>query len=183
VLAIRSAYEDPSSNFLFQQPVRRQVSGRTLREQEKKKSMNENEKYIADSINTWIWSGFYEREQVQEMIEDILEVDVDEVMLRKHIDSEWAKKKGSESSWPGETDCNRLDNAFSDLNRLMIVALQNAGYTTSDGHEEVGAVLAKRPKGTFIGYCFYHGQDLERAVKGDKLFWLLVISKIPILVK
>ena len=53
----------------------------------------------------------------------------------------------------------------------MIIALQNAGYTSSDGHDDVGEIHSKQPHGTYKGYCFYHGQDLERAVSGQGLMF------------
>lgn len=133
--------------------------------------MNEEEKYLADQISTWVWSGFYNHEEVNASLDDVLEGDVDESMLRALIDEEFQRKALEEKSWPEITDCDRLDDVFDDLNGAMIIALQNAGYTTSDGHDDVGAIHARQPHGTYKGYCFYHGQDLERAVAGEGL-WL-----------
>jgi hypothetical protein len=39
--------------------------------------MNDTNKYTLDSIKTLVWSGFYDLEDVNEMIEDILEDDAD----------------------------------------------------------------------------------------------------------
>ena len=64
-----------------------------------------------------------------------------------------------------------MDEAFDELNASGIIALQNTGMTMSDGLEDVGAALHERPRGTVRGYCFYHGQDLERAVNQEGL-WL-----------
>src|SRR5262249_29715254 len=71
------------------------------------------------------------------------------------------------------TTCDRLDSLFDDLNENGIIALQNAGYTQSDGmsditerYEDLGG-----EKSDVIGYCFYHGQDLERAVGGMGLLF------------
>lgn len=66
------------------------------------------------------------------------------------------------------TDCDRLDEAFQALEGRGILALQNAGYTMSDGHDDAREVLIHEP-GRYQGYCFYHGQDLERAVEGRGL--------------
>ncbi|HEX5219501.1 MAG TPA: hypothetical protein VFZ59_08025 [Verrucomicrobiae bacterium] len=60
---------------------------------------------------------------------------------------------------------------FEALNRRGIVALQNAGYTQSDGYDDCGQAYNERPdKESVIGYCFYHGQDVERAVAGEGLY-------------
>ena len=69
------------------------------------------------------------------------------------------------------TDCDRLDEAFESLRTQGIVALHNAGYTMSDGHSDVAEALAARDAGRFFGFCFYHGQDVERAVSSGEL-WL-----------
>lgn len=133
--------------------------------------MNESEQYIAAAIKTWIWSGFHGRDDLPSMMEDILEDDADRERLLAFMDAEWERKRQEEQQWPARTDCDRLDAVFRDLRDASIVALQNAGYTMSDGHSDVGEVLRGKPKGFFKGYCFYHGQDLERVVQGQDL-WL-----------
>lgn len=95
--------------------------------------MNQDELYIVDEIKTWVWSGCYDAQQVNQFLSDILEGDVDEEMLRAITDDEFEKKKQQEQSWPSRTDCDKLDDAFRDLNSSMIIALQNSGYTTDDG--------------------------------------------------
>lgn len=131
--------------------------------------LNDTDKYILDSIHTWVWSGFYSPEEVDGMIDDILEDDADEKMLRAAVNPEFAKKRKAESEWPETTACDRLDSAFEALDKLGILCLHNAGYTMSDGHSDAGELLADQPKGRYFGYCFYHGQDLERAVQGEGL--------------
>ena len=45
------------------------------------------------------------------------------------------------------------------------------GYTQSDGHSDVSEAYQElENKSKILGYCFYHGQDLERAVLGEGLF-------------
>jgi len=128
--------------------------------------MNETDQYILDAIKVHVWSGFYDADDVHQMIDDILEDDADEAMLRAVVQPEFEKKVNAESTWPAETDCDRLDRVFDNLNNKGIIALQNAGYTMSDGLDDVGEVLHQRGRDNVIGYCFYHGQDLERAVHG-----------------
>jgi len=122
-----------------------------------------------DEIKTWVWSGFYDAQEVNQFLDDIIEGDVDEETLRALIDEEFEKKRKQEQVWPVRTDCDRLDEVFRDLNGSMIIALQNVGYTTDDGHDDVGEIHAQHPPGTYRGYCFYHGQDLARAVAGQGL--------------
>jgi hypothetical protein len=103
--------------------------------------MNDTDKYILDAIKTWVWSGFYDRDEINEMINDILEDDADEAFLRSAVEPEFEKKSVAEASWPEETDCDRLDQAFESLNSNGIIALHNAGYTMSDGFSDVSEVL------------------------------------------
>lgn len=131
--------------------------------------MSETDDYILNSIRTWVWSGFFTPDEVQEFIGDILEDDADESMLRAAVDPEFQKKAQDEKSWPAITDCDRLDAAFDEMEASGLIALQNAGYTMSDGHADVGDAYEARDQSRIKGYCFYHGQDLERAVAGDGL--------------
>jgi hypothetical protein len=128
--------------------------------------MNETDKYILENIKTCVWSGFYDEERVNQVIDDILEGDADETFLRSAVAPEFAKKAAAEGSWPEVTDCDRLDQAFEALDSIGIIALHNAGYTMSDGEDDVDQVLQDRGRGSVKGYCFYHGQDVERAVAG-----------------
>jgi hypothetical protein len=131
--------------------------------------MNESEKYCLEAIRIAVWSGFYDLSEVDELIDDILEKGADEGMLRAAVAPEFAKKAAAEADWPKVTDCDRLDRAFESLESQGVIALQNVGYTQSDGLDEVEETLSERKRGTVQGYCFYHGQDLERALAGDGL--------------
>lgn len=131
--------------------------------------MNESEQYIANSIRTWVWSGFYSITDIYSMMEDIMEPDADEQTLREFAKSELNAKLQEQAAWPPITDCDRLNAAFNALNRKGVIALQNAGYTMSEGYEDVGEALAALDRSKIRGYCFYHGQDLARAVGGDGL--------------
>ena len=65
----------------------------------------------------------------------------------------------------------RLRAAFETLNSMGIVALENAGYTQSDGWDDVNEIAnrlndsGKRPRAG----VFYHGQDVARGRRGEGL--------------
>ena len=87
------------------------------------------------------------------------------------IDEEERKLAAEETTWPEVTDCDRVADAFSALHARGVIALENAGYTQSDGYEDVREVYAELPdRSHVIGYCYYHGQDMERAVRGGGLY-------------
>jgi hypothetical protein len=131
--------------------------------------MSEVDEYILSAIKVHVWGGFDTPDQVQDKISDLLEDDADEKMLRASVDLEFKKKLEAEKSWPAVTDYDRLDAIFTTLKGKGILCLHNAGYTMSDGHDDANEAIASYPKGRFYGYCFYHGQDLERAVSGGGL--------------
>jgi hypothetical protein len=131
--------------------------------------MSKTDEYILNAIKNWVWSGFFSPDEVDAMIDDILEDDADEAMLRRAVGPEFDKKAAAEASWPDTTDCDRLDQAFEELNSRGVIALHNAGYTMSDGISDVSEVLHQRGRRGIKGYCFYHGQDVERAVTGGGL--------------
>jgi len=131
--------------------------------------MNETERYILEVIRRAVWSGFYSAERVQAIIDDVLEEGADEDMLRAAVAPEFEKKAAAEVSWPDTTDCDRLDKAFKAAAATGFAAIQNAGYTMSDGLTDVRE-LGQRSKKKLSFYCFYHGQDVEGAVDGGSLF-------------
>ena len=132
--------------------------------------MSETDQYILESIRNWVWSGFYSADEVDAMIDDILEDDADEDMLRAAVGPEFDRKKKAEEGWPETTDCDRLDAVFESLGKSGVLCLHNAGYTMSDGHSDAVELLDDQPRNRYSGYCFYHGQDVERAVNNGGLF-------------
>lgn len=131
--------------------------------------MNEDEKYILDSIKGWVWSGFYSKDDIREMMYDILEEECNEEMLLSSIEPEIEKKRLAEKEWPEVTDFDRLHAVFYKFHEEGICALHNAGYTMSDGFEDVSEAVHNAPKGRYHSFCFYHGQDVEGAVNGRGL--------------
>lgn len=128
--------------------------------------MNETTNDILAAVRICVNSGFYDIDDVHQVVDDLLEGDADEALLRAAVQPEFDKKAAAELTWPAETDCDRLDHAFDSLNSDGIIALQNAGYTMSDGLDDVSEAIHQQGTEGVIGYCFYHGQDLERAVGG-----------------
>jgi hypothetical protein len=129
--------------------------------------------YAVSEIRRLVWSGFYDADEVKEIL-------LDEIFQPGEVDAEWAtqyihaefmRKKEVEGAWPLVTDCDRLNSAFDELNDGGIIALQNAGYTQDEGIEDVTDVYQELggEASEVEGYCFYHGQDLERAVDGQGL--------------
>jgi hypothetical protein len=81
------------------------------------------------------------------------------------------KQRVAERAWTTRTTNDAIEDAFAALSRAGIVALQNAGYTMSDGWEDANEVATrlKAKKRTPRGATFYHYQDLGRGVAGQGL--------------
>jgi hypothetical protein len=131
------------------------------------------EDYHREQLRLLVWSGFFNERDFQQYLAD-LACDDEALphlpMLTEMGRAELAEKRSAEATWPTETDCDRLDAAFARLDKRGILALANAGYTTADGHGDAWAIVSEAP-GYYRGFCYYHGQDVERAVQGQSL-WL-----------
>lgn len=128
---------------------------------------------VLSEIGAFVRGGFEERERIVEILTEEMyepgELDASEV--EQAVDAAIQAHGQAQKDWPATTDCDRLDAAFDALARQGLVALQNAGYTQSDGYDDVTEAYHNAPdRADIVGYCFYHGQDLTRAVHGGDLF-------------
>lgn len=125
-------------------------------------------------VKSFIWSGEYDAEEIVLLIEDQLGVGdkLDTTWLQKLIRSEVAAKRKVEKTWPKVTDCDRLDRVFEALNQQGVIALHSAGFTQSDGLEEVEDAYreAGGKKSNYAGHCFYTEQDRDGAVTDRGLY-------------
>lgn len=123
---------------------------------------------VIDLIRQEVLFGFADEAEILEAMWD-LETDYGET-----LNEEWLKHRIAEyytayreegRRWEQTTDYDRLASAFDELNREKIIALHKAGYTKQDGYSDVGEVMEHlHPDVKPIGFCFYHTQDLERAI-------------------
>lgn len=124
-------------------------------------------------IQALVRGGFEDRDRIIEILTEEMyepgELDASEV--EQAVDAAIEMHEQSKATWPAVTDCDRLDQAFGALAGRGVIALQNAGYTQSDGHDDVVSAYEEAPERSgIVGYCFFHGQDLARAVAGGGLF-------------
>jgi hypothetical protein len=127
----------------------------------------------SEEISALVRSGFYDKELLMTILceEMYAPGELEPGDVSAALDSEFAKWEAEKLTWPEVTDCDRLDAAFVAISKRGIIALQNAGYTQSDGYDDFCEAYDQHPdKSTVLGYCFYHGQDLDRAVRGAGLY-------------
>lgn len=138
--------------------------------------MTENEEFIFDRFLISIKSGF---ESLEDIIAETLETvedegwenEIGEEWIQENVIREYEKHSQTSKTWQQPTDPERLRQAFDSLCQQQIIALHNAGYETSDAVYEASDIWkdAEDEGLTPIGYCYYHGQDLERAIEDDLL--------------
>ncbi|MFC4159410.1 DUF6891 domain-containing protein [Chitinimonas lacunae] len=140
--------------------------------------MNDVTTYSAERVRYWVWSGFYTASEVEELLAQLIEhegseagAELNAAELWAQLDQEWAAKSAAEADWPDRTDCDRLDEAFDQLESEGICCVHNAGHSVSDGFTEVAEALHERGSENFYGYCFYSGHEIEHALDGAGL-WL-----------
>ncbi|MDL5032045.1 hypothetical protein QRD43_09000 [Pelomonas sp. APW6] len=128
---------------------------------------------ILNDIDLLVRGGFEDRDRIVEILTEEMyepgELDAD--VVASAVEAAVARHALDQQSWPAVTDCDRLDAVFSSLEGKGLIALQFAGHTQSDGFDDVSEVYQDHPdRAAVIGYCFYHSQDLERAVRGEGLY-------------
>ncbi|WP_165020640.1 MULTISPECIES: DUF6891 domain-containing protein [unclassified Dysgonomonas] len=134
--------------------------------------MTENEKYLRDHFLVSIKSGFL---SLEDIIAETLEAvedegwgsEISEEWVNENVKREYEKNVVASKSWQHPTDTERLHEVFDNLCREKIVALHNAGYDTADAVYDAQDIWKDiEDAGTKpIGYCYYHGQDLERVIE------------------
>lgn len=79
------------------------------------------------------------------------------------------KKATPTAGKPASLDVNAaINSAFEELNGNGIVAMQDVGYTISDGWADVNEVASAR-KPVPRAATFFHGQDKKRGMAGQGL--------------
>jgi hypothetical protein len=83
-----------------------------------------------------------------------------------------AAHQTEQASWQGQTDCDRLDEAFAALNRQGIVARQDFSCCNNCGFIDIWDEIEEEEKRQPVeGYVFYHLQATETAIESG---WLLM---------
>ncbi|WP_299249176.1 hypothetical protein [uncultured Cytophaga sp.] len=147
--------------------------------------MTEDQEFIYQSIVSQMRLGFLSNEEITDnIIEEVedneFEDEISKKWIKATIKSEFEKLKMESKSWENPTKTEKLIAAFEELRTLNIIALHNAGYTMSDGESDVVEVeIALRENGIESdGYCFYHQQDLERAMDYKAPSLMIAFQKV-----
>jgi len=132
-------------------------------------------KEMQEYIQLDVKAGYDTREKMIDNAIDYLLGEYDPQWLEeqaiKLTDDCLAEHLREQKEWLHETDCDRLDEAFAELDRHGIVARQHFTCCQTCGHAEINAEIAKTQKHRpVLGYVFFHWQDTESAVRSDYLY-------------
>jgi hypothetical protein len=139
---------------------------------------------IRHYLAIWVYAGFAsEGELIKRAVSD-WEVSWEEddrpleelIWFIKRTTSELLGQHQQEQLlWPDVTDCDRLNAAFAEIDRLGILSRQNFEQTMTSGCAAIEAeARQERAHREIVGYVFYHEQDTESAVSlggGPWLAW------------
>jgi len=73
-----------------------------------------------------------------------------------------------QAQWPEQTDCDRLDAAFAELDGLGILARQHYSCCGTCGSNDIRIEMGRATAAR--GFTFFHIQDTEHAVGGEFLY-------------
>lgn len=137
---------------------------------------NSIQQSVQDHIELQVKVGYDSREQIiasaEVMFEDAIE-DRQELrrLAARLTDSALAAHFSAQRTWSHETDCDKLDEAFAELDRNGIVARQNWTCCQTCGHTEIAYELGRTAVHRRVrGYVFFHQQDSEHVAHEDNLY-------------
>ena len=121
-----------------------------------------------DQLELDIKFGFENELQLFESIREMFydEADFDEPWLRKMISEKYLQHQNESINWTHPSDFDKLVTIFDELINERIICLHNAGLTKSDGEGDCMEAIERVEELGIkaIGFCYYHSQDLARAV-------------------
>jgi hypothetical protein len=128
---------------------------------------------MRDRIRLDVAAGFDPADQIAGSaaeVECVDGVDAEELegIARRLVREALADHYREQATWPDRTDCDRLDDAFAELEGRGIVCRQNFSCCGNCGVTEIGDEIADaEDAGVEVrGYAFYHMQSTESAVEG-----------------
>ncbi len=137
---------------------------------------------VLEQIEKDVLMGFESAEEMTESIADMFadEDDFDEDWLAETIEARCEEHKENSFNWSKPTDFERLDAAFTHLIKEGIVCLHHAGYTQQDSVGDCEEAIEELDDMGIevIGYCYYHAQDLERAIDPTEKSLLLGFDSV-----
>eukprot|EP01112_Ceratiomyxa_fruticulosa_P011536 TRINITY_DN3131_c0_g1_i2.p1 TRINITY_DN3131_c0_g1~~TRINITY_DN3131_c0_g1_i2.p1 ORF type:complete len:239 (+),score=37.69 TRINITY_DN3131_c0_g1_i2:188-904(+) len=116
------------------------------------------------------------RNACEELLEEKKSVSKYKKVAKKILEYEIKIFEIEQQTWPSETDFDRLEKVYTDLESQKILCRHNYGYTGYEGNTRLKGEyeeIVKKGGDPPIGYVFYHKQDTEFLINpnpADMLF-------------
>jgi len=127
-------------------------------------------------VSEWLWYGYCSFESINRWIDENHAAGdgFDLAWIKAFAVRALARKRAAEALWPQVTDVDRLDQAFASLHEQGICAVHWAGHDMDEGMEAVMDALREADEAGvaedhYWGVCFFHSQDMDRALDGQGL--------------
>jgi hypothetical protein len=131
---------------------------------------------VALLMGRLVHAAFQRRDEIWLLVDEVCEEAVEPDAMREfaavELERLWTTQRRVEAEWTDRTDCDRLDQAFAELESTGIVCRQDFTCCGSCGVAEMALACGdlERAGQNLRGYAFYHAQDTEHAVAGDGLY-------------
>lgn len=131
---------------------------------------------LRDQIRRDVAAGFLEEEDILQGAVDVFEGELDPALIQREaprlLQEAVAAHTAFQRSWPSQTDCDRLDAAFAELEAAGVISRQNFSCCGTCGSSEIWDEIEEILKSgrSARGYTFFHVQDTESAVDGYGLY-------------
>lgn len=127
-------------------------------------------------VSEWLWYGYCSFESINRWIDENHAAGdgFDLAWIKAFAVRALARKRAAEALWPPVTDVDRLHKAFTSLHERGICAVHWAGHDMDEGLEAVIDALREADEAGvaedhYWGVCFFHSQDMDRALDGQGL--------------
>jgi hypothetical protein len=127
-------------------------------------------------VSEWLWYGYCSFESINRWIDENHAAGdgFDLPWIKAFAVRALARKRAAEALWPQVTDVDRLHQAFERLHEQGICAVHWAGHDMAEGEQAVWeaideACAAGVAEDHYWGVCFFHSQDMDRALQGEGL--------------
>lgn len=120
-------------------------------------------------VRTMVDSGLYEQHEVLGYIGSLpFDAHTRQMLCTEALEEVQGLERKQEDG-ERDDDCARLDAVFVELNALGICAVANAGTRGSEALANVVKRISDSAPGGYIGYCYYHLEDIAWCLAGRGL--------------
>jgi hypothetical protein len=127
-------------------------------------------------VSEWLWYGYCSFESINRWIDENHAAGdgFDLAWIKAFAVRALARKRAAEALWPQVTDVDRLHQAFASLHEQGVCAVHWAGNDMDEGLEAVIEALREAyeagvAEDHYWGVCYFHSQDMDRALDGHGL--------------